>query len=344
MRRTTILLFAFLLLASANLFSRTVDNELSTNLMNQYHQIRNTSAINDVAGVNMSQLLLEIKTNWEKVSDEVRKVYNTSYPNFNDFTDRYQEQGTDAYFCIWYKSPGYQVDGADTIRMADADNNGIPDYVDSVLTYLHKAINLYKSMGLNLPLPTSVSGDPLYDVFLSSECCGDNVYGFVFPYSFVGDNPNTSVVESQCYATQLVLRTNFDGSNWNLDHPKVQTALAVTATHEFGHAVQNTYSALMSTAIMEGLAVWAENRNYPTNYDGFMYAPTLFAYTNVPLNYLEKENETISHYAQIKWYSSWLWFKYVINRTSESFVKQLYDASIKNSEDISMYKAAFSEL
>lgn len=343
MRKTTIFIFALLLLASANAFSNTVDKELSAKILEQYQAIKNNTGLNSVPKVDKSQLLLEIVKNWNKVSDDVKNIYETSRPDPKDFFgNNYIETGDTAYFCIWYKPVDYG--GADTIRMADDNNNGIPDYVDSVLAYLHKAIKLYKDMGLNLPLKTNLSGEGLYDVFLSSECCGDNVYGFVFPTSMSGgDNPNTPEVETDCRYTQLVLRTNFDGQNWNLDHPKVQTALAVTTTHEFMHAVQNTYNASMATSMMEGIAVWAENKNYPTNYDGFMYAPTLLSYPNIPLNYLDGENATISKSASIKWYSTWLWFKYVTNRTSTDFIKQLYTAAIYNSNDISEYNTAFSK-
>lgn len=73
---------------------------------------------------------------------------------------------------------------------------------------------------------------------------GTSLYGYVTSGSgglytgFIGDNPNTSAVETAALASCMVLNDNFDPLVFT---EGAQSALDATTAHEFVHAIQNGY-------------------------------------------------------------------------------------------------------
>jgi hypothetical protein len=85
----------------------------------------------------------------------------------------------------------YATTGADAVPMADANTNGVPDFVDEVAATAEHAIEHYLALGFRRPLDDGARGsDGRIDIYLrnlngadgnagSDGCTADHCIGFV---------------------------------------------------------------------------------------------------------------------------------------------------------------------
>jgi hypothetical protein len=179
------------------------------------------------------------------------------------------------------------------VPMADLDQNGIPDYVDSVCYYFEYAMNFYLNIGYKSPIASVADGgDGYIDVYLknigNSNYIDGALYGWTNPYlELPSSTPN--LIKN---ASFIVIDNDFsiyDSSvvTYQGTKPvKTQTyrefginGMKITAAHELHHAVQNLYGeSTLSTCSMlnEMTSTYMEYRVFPDTYDYEQFVYSLF--------------------------------------------------------------------
>jgi probable HAF family extracellular repeat protein len=215
---------------------------------------------------------------------------------------------TTTHFKIHYSViPG----DSNAVSTRDADGNGTPDYVDTLMAVLEQVwdFELGAPMGYVVPPSDSLNGvdsvdggDGRYDIYLKKL---GSVYGETWPFRLVGDNPNSStVVESNAWSSYITMRNNYNGFKTS-----GVKALEVTAAHEFYHAIQFGYDEGAMSWLQEATATWAEDEVYDDVNDNLQYLPKWFQSPWVPLDADDFADTSISYRGH--WYGSWIFFRYV---------------------------------
>ena len=152
----------------------------------------------------------------------------------------------------------YNTTGIDRVDPTDADENGVPDYVDEVARAFEEVWDLQiGQMGYN---PPPSDGDGVYDIYIKNLAV---VYGYAYPIAYP-ETITPSYIEIDNNFTDPIYRTRgLDG-------------LRVTAAHEFFHAVQFAYYADYGAAWWQELtATWMEDVAYPDVDDFYQYMSCL---------------------------------------------------------------------
>jgi hypothetical protein len=225
-------------------------------------------------------LMLEIRTNWEKMSPTAKKLLApyTTRPTYED--SEYTHDSPSGRFKVHYTITGeaavYQSD-------VDEDQDGIPDYVNECARILdHVWAKEVDTLGYDAPPSDSYyppewdnGGDGRYDVYL------DNL-----PPEFFGASYPEDQVEpgAPVFTSYLTLRNDY--SDWVPDlYRNVYEPLKVTAAHEFFHAIHFGYDATEAEVgadsgykpyWMEISAVWMEDMVFDDVNDYIGYLPSFY--------------------------------------------------------------------
>ncbi len=135
-----------------------------------------------------------------------------------------------------------------------------------------------------------------------------NLYGYVTTNggaltSLVGNNPNTTAVETDAFSTCMVVNDNipsFTGGDVALGI----RALNNTMAHEFVHAIQfgvGDPDPQEGSMWYESTASYAEDEVDPAGHDNYQYLWPLF-------------QQSLVTYPKAGWYSNWPMFRYVAER------------------------------
>lgn len=160
--------------------------------------------------------------------------------------------------------------GTHAVPAADADGNGVPDFVELVGHTYERVATFYAGLGFRLP-PDDANpagddgGDGRFDVYLVD-------------FAGIGDGAFRleSCLEGVTRCTGFMLQENdFLGYGY----PSDAEAVEILASHEFFHAVQAAYRPDLGGIASEGTAVWATERFEPALDDlegftrGYMISP-----------------------------------------------------------------------
>jgi hypothetical protein len=193
----------------------------------------------------------------------------------------------------------YTTDPADAnaVSPADHNSNGVPDYVDLVLSTVEYVEATYLGAGYRPPLPSSrsVLGVPQTDVVLQ-DVGAQHYYGYC--QATTAPTAAAPTVPAYCVLDNDYARAQFPTGTQ-------QTNLDVTAAHEFFHAVQYAYDATEDAWLREATAVWMEERVYDAINDNRQY---LFAGPmGTPSTSLDMAGPT----ARAHEYGSWIFFAFL---------------------------------
>lgn len=172
----------------------------------------------------------------------------------------------------------YSISGYDAVENIDNNQNGIPDYIDSVAYYYDFVYN-YQINILGLRPPNSdahLGGNSLYDIYVCELGKGNNAYYGLTYTEFSPDITSYIVIDNNYSPTD---------SSFNSKGKFEQTyntfgieAMKVTAAHEFNHSVQLSYPtysyniqfiAEMSSTLLE-YWVFPEVKDYKYYIDKFI--------------------------------------------------------------------------
>ncbi|MEE9165926.1 MAG: MXAN_6640 family putative metalloprotease, partial [Candidatus Neomarinimicrobiota bacterium] len=235
----------------------------------------------------------------------------------------FRPSGLDRHFDMGIFRFHFTMEGENGVDPADADADGIPDYVHTMASTFDEVAELELDLyGYTRPPSDNWyddnGGNSLYDIYLKR--LGENVYGYTqweFPASNQsGDNEYSTVKEKNASTSYLVVRNNYDG------FPYLELeSIRVTAAHEFFHAIQLGYDGWESTWMLEATATWMEDEVYDDINDSFQYLEEWFGNPELALNY-----DSATH-----WYGSWIFFRYLSEHMGgHATIRKIFEKSIDN--------------
>jgi len=150
----------------------------------------------------------------------------------------------------------YYTSGPNSVPLADANSNGIPDYVERVAEYMDYSYE-FECVTLGFQSPPFQAAGGYMSVFIAAL---DGVYGFCTPLS------------SPPGMTRITVDNDFVGFPPN-DDPDGDAlgAAKVTCAHEFKHSSQYTGSYWSEGGWVEVDAVWMEEMAFPETNDYLNY-------------------------------------------------------------------------
>ncbi len=181
------------------------------------------------------------------------------------------------HFKIYYSTSGYHA-----IPTYDRNSNGTPDYLEFAGKSFDRAWKIeIDSLGFIQPPDSSGVPETVYQVQCLS--LGSSYYGqTVLDYEIPGRSYAT-------YVTHIELNTNFNFASFpGVTDPVVRDsmAIAVTAAHEFNHALQVGYRLWEPYEywFIESSATYMEEVVAPGVRDYLSYVPSFFSGTQHPLD------------------------------------------------------------
>ena len=162
---------------------------------------------------------------------------------------------------------------ADAVPAADANQNGVPDWVELAASVADSVYANYRALGYTTPLTDGgASGGTEYDIFFIN-LAPQNVYGYTF-------SPPDGYMELDNDYAERIYQT------------KGATGLRITLAHELFHSVQFAVWVGGNDGIwwQEATATFMEEYNYPDINDYWQYLDpdwfcnTLFENPATPLN------------------------------------------------------------
>jgi hypothetical protein len=140
----------------------------------------------------------------------------------------------------------YATTGVDAVPMADANTNGVPDFVDEVAATAEDAVEHYLALGFRRPLDDGArGGDGRIDIYLRNLNGADGSAG------------NDSCTADHCIGF-VAAENDYAGYSY----PTVTEGIRSVIPHELFHLVQYAYSNAQSSSWTEGSAVWATENLY----------------------------------------------------------------------------------
>jgi hypothetical protein len=242
-----------------------------------------------------------------------RPTDGSSDPEENGYTVPEQTPVCSAHVCVHYVAST-----ADAPNLADANADGIPDWVTRTLAVIdHVWSAEVGTYGYRAPLADTTStnngGDGRLDVYLANVGA-EGLYGYC-----TTDDPHTPVVPYDTVETDwavsayCVVDDDFSPHQFPANTPLEN--LQVTAAHEFFHTVQFAYDFQEDTWLMEGTAVWMEDQVYTRVNDNRQY---------FPWSPLELPGSPLDRGISLYHYGAWIWWRYLSERFGPGIVRQVW--------------------
>jgi hypothetical protein len=198
----------------------------------------------------------------------------------------------------------YATSGLDAPIPTDSNNNGIPDWVETVAAVFE---TVYQTEVVDMGYTRApTSGGAAYDVYLQNIGGGTARYlGFtdaVTPFSAIS------------YGSYITIDNDFaEFSNYSaLDY------LQITAAHEYHHAIQYGYNVYFDIWYGEATSTWIEDEVYDSVNQLYDYLPSWFQNMNLPLN-------TPVSVSTGGGYGRWLFNRYIAETRGRDTVRIIWD-------------------
>lgn len=221
-----------------------------------------------------------------------------------------------AHFCVhWVET------GDDAPDLADANGNGIPDYVETTSTAAETS-HFVENEQLKWREPKSdgTEGGSVgkVDIYLK-QLGGTGIYGYAAP-----DPTQPNDGDNSLFA-YLVIDNDFQKSEFpQYDSPT--TPLEVTLAHEYNHILQFGIDFNQDTWMFESTAVWMEGKVFPAAFDYLQYLPGWVQLTAQPLTTFNGTDPNDRN--NVKVYGTTVWNKWLDARYGPDVIRQAWDDSL----------------
>jgi len=183
----------------------------------------------------------------------------------------------------------YTISGADAVSSTDSNNNGIPDFVESVAEGFERSfdVEINELSYRQQPADNGADGDE-YDVYI--ENLGTQFYGFTQGEDAINATPNDDLT------SYIVIDNDFNNRHFT----RGLNGALVTTAHEFFHAIQFGYRTLKNSEeafYYELCSVWMEDVVFDDINDYFQYLPSFLSQRDIPFNKFSNSN-----FGEALWY------------------------------------------
>ena len=238
---------------------------------------------------------------------------------------RSEAVGLDKYYDNGIFRFHFTTTGINAVNTADDNNDGIPNYIDSVAVVFNVISNgIHKTQEYLMPPSDGFysgnrdkGGSDHYDVYIRN--LSSRYYGYTQPEEFAqgkGDNERSkTVVEKNAFTSYMVMRNNY--KNFPLSELK---NIKVTAAHEYFHAIQFGYDGWEMPWLLEASAVWMEEEMYDDINDCYQYMADWF---KQPERSLDEDG--------YHWYGSFIFFEYIAQHMGGTeTIRRIFDESVQS--------------
>jgi hypothetical protein len=205
------------------------------------------------------------------------------------------------HFCVfWVATPGFQDSLTD---FTDANANGVPDYVESLLQIAEYSYSVEVApgpMGWAPPKPDKAgcgtNPSARADIYLK-QLGNKGLFG----YETV--DPGQGRARSE-YG-YMVLDNDYAQAEYDYADPTIPAS--VTFAHEFNHLLQMNYDTFQDTWMLESTATWSEEQVYPEVNDYLAYINSFAKYPGEPMTstYANNDDRSLRIYGAAVW-NHWL--------------------------------------
>ena len=215
----------------------------------------------------------------------------------------------------------YSADGPNQTILDDADENGVPDFVEDVALTAEEVLAVYTNEGFRRPLSEAdigleLGGSPAFDFYLVDfGGSSDGMFGI------------DDCIGQRC-AGYMVIENDFSGYGYS----SISSAISTLVSHEFFHAVQAAYRADQESWLSEGMAVWAEHLFEPETRDYLSFCSAYLEHTERSLN--RPPAGAINSFS----YSTALWFGFLQEKQgSETMISILEELDTQQDSSQAMF-------
>jgi hypothetical protein len=174
----------------------------------------------------------------------------------------------------------YDTSGSNAVPAGDADQNGIPDFVDGVAEAYDMSYQLeIADLGYQAPPDDAGEDGPEFDIYISD--LGGGFYGWT--------NAEVKISGTNAWTSFIEMDNDFDNRHFT---PGLDGA-RVTAAHEFFHMIHFGYRSFNTSDepfYYELCATWMEEIVYDDINDYYQYLPMFYRNRNVPFDAFETSN------------------------------------------------------
>lgn len=207
----------------------------------------------------------------------------------------------------------YATSGPDAPPLADANSNGVPDWVETVAATFE---NVYTSFGTMGYQPAPVATGMAYDIYLLDLA----VQGY---YGVTTSNVSTpSVSYPYAYSSWIELDNNFTDSIYKPSTYTALQSLQITAAHEYHHAVQYGYNFYFDIWYAETTSTWLEDELYDGVNQLYSYVPAWFNNSSKSLDLAVGSDATTVGAG----YGRWLFNRYLSEKHGAAMIRGVWDA------------------
>ena len=285
--------------------------------------------------IHYSEVLRIIAKYGHQLSPDIKAELQARGFDFSrQIVSSYRPQNLDYYVDEGIFRFHYTLTGVDAVSPLDADNNGVPDYVDLIVTtFANIGVIDFTDMEFVRPpgdgwyTQIDDGGSDHYDVYIFNLETG--YYGYVQAEDYAqnnspitrGDNEfSEDAEEERAMVTFMALRNNYN------DFSGVESEIIeVTSAHEFFHAIQLGYDSRDQLWFLEATATWIEDEVFDDINDNYQY---LKFWMEIPHVALDKHRSPY-------WYGSWIFFRYISEHLGgPETIREIFNQSIIDDNSI----------
>ncbi|TAK12851.1 MAG: hypothetical protein EPO32_07310 [Anaerolineae bacterium] len=220
----------------------------------------------------------------------------------------------------------YTLSGSDRVPSTDTDGNGHPDYVEEVARAMEYAWHAQIEV-FGWPLPPedgTLGGDGRTDVYIENLIAEEEVSGYATDGGRggrVGDNPNTTDIETRSTHAYMALDNDF--SEVSGRHSFQLDYMRSTAAHEYMHIIQYGIDGDEPAEwLWESAATWIQDEVLnQVNDANFILGPPFKAPDSCQVTYggddrVEDEDN---------WYGQWLFLRFISERLGHATVRSIWE-------------------
>ncbi|MBK5218312.1 MAG: hypothetical protein JJE35_00785 [Thermoleophilia bacterium] len=227
------------------------------------------------------------------------------------------------FFCVHWVA-----EGLDAPSLADADKDGVPDYVEKVLEVAEHAHEIEnEKLGWREPQSDGRQGGGVgkTDVYLSQ--IGGDLFGYAAP-----DRGQVTKEHRLPRRLHGYLVLDNDYSAFEFPGTKPIQDLQVTIAHEYNHILQFGYDAFQDPWFAEATAVWMEDQVYNGIDDYLRYVGRWVHRFDTPLTT-----------SSIKEYGSAVWNQWLARRYGPQIIRKAWARALRTRPggfSVAVYEAA----
>lgn len=211
----------------------------------------------------------DLQRDWDKLEPQTQKVLQKVLPARPALTNEGVVKSSGGHFQIHYAASG-----GDAPPLADANTNGIPDWVETTADVFEAVYNR-EVVEMGYQPPPTVNNQP-YDVYLQNVGLQDEF----------GETASDVQASANSYTSYIILDNDFSSAEFGsqISNYTPLKALQITAAHEFHHAIQYGYNIFFESWFAEATSTWMEDEVYDSVNQLYSYVRQYLTNTTLSLD------------------------------------------------------------